>query len=116
MKNLIEENLNREINSFTFQLREGIFDKGLYNEFAKYVYDKNNDISISKEERLLISCEVWEIAFSILLSITCHKDKNDVFEIRGMEEEVEHSLVERIYLLANFMTYNKKLELTDIFV
>jgi hypothetical protein len=95
MENLkiIDSNFYKEQGSFTFKLQdESKFDKMLFNILVKSIHELHHS-TLSKEERLLISCKIWSIAFEISMALAFDYNPNDAYTIHGISIEERHDYI-----------------------
>jgi hypothetical protein len=113
--NLINDNLQHGEKTFLYSLREGSFNRAEYNKLVKLVYDINGQ-NISKEVKLEISCKLWEIAFFVVQYLSANDNPNVIYLISNITEDEICILSENVYLMANFLTYNKPMNLGQFYI
>ena len=106
---------NIEINegSFLYELREGRFDLGLYNQFVKSVYD-NNKSEMDDQTRCKIAFYLWEISLRVYGILSSDLDERDILKIENITDDIRFHLHEKFYIMANFFTYKKEMYLDGL--
>lgn len=109
---MIEENLNLKENTFLQRLNDyGDFCINDYNDLVIYIV-KLNDSKIDDLKRLEISNKVWELSYLISNYLCNAQNKDDIYEIQNLNEILDLDIKNKLYYVANFFSYNKKIDLS----
>jgi len=112
---LLYRNVQHTQGTFLRNLRDGEVHKSEFNKLVKEVFDLSHQ-ELLRHERLEVACLLWEFSFLVVQYLGASSNPNDIFVIKNLDSEDRYEIIEKVYALANFFTYNKKLDLHMFFI
>lgn len=88
---------------------DGNFSKDKFHVFCETIHDLNKT-DLNDSDRLGIVIKTWEVSFLIERFIGRHYNPDDFFEIKNISDDDIEQIGEIIYYVANWFSYNKKIE------
>lgn len=105
----LREKISVTEGSFLYEMQDGEFHKGLYNEIVYHIW-RINESDISDEVRAELTMELLEFSLEVSMQLSYHVDPNDVARISNLSREEEVDLSNSIRHLANFFKHKNKID------
>jgi hypothetical protein len=107
------ETLSNGNNPFFEELEEGNFNKSIFHDYTRAIYELSKT-ELTIKEKYDCAIMIWEINHHIQNFLISHFDSRDIFHFNNLEEDDSRQLKNILFYSANWFSYNKELDLEHL--